>query len=215
MKESRMVFARITGKLICIALFSIVSLVCEAQDFYKNWDPEIIRKANTAAGSELLTDEERELILLTNLVRTDGPRFTQNILLPYLEGKKSTRYTRSLIRDLERIKDLEILHPEKDLILVADEHAEISGKRGTTGHQRFDSRYGPLLGKYSEIAENCAYGYVSAADILIQLLIDEDIPSLGHRKNLLNPAFNAIGVSIHPHKKYRYNCVMSFGKKVK
>jgi len=32
---------------------------------------------------------------------------------------------------------------------------------------------------------------------------------------MLNPEMNSIGVSIQPHKGYRYNCVMDFGKKGK
>lgn len=215
MKNKRIVFVRMYERLMFLAFFAILSLTCYAQEILKDWDEAIIKKANTAADFNSLTQEEKDLILLTNLVRSDGPFFAQSILKPYLEGKKTTRYTRSLIRDLEKIKDLEILYPQEDLIRVAVQHAEISGKRGTTGHQRFDTRYGPLLGKYSEIAENCAYGYSSALDILVQLLIDEGIPDLGHRKNLLNPNLNSIGVSILPHKKYRHNCVMSFGKKSK
>lgn len=206
---------RMVRKLIFAALISSSIMGTSAQKIYKDWDPEIIKKANTTINSDLLSEEEKKLILLTNLARINGPLFKETILEPYLQEEKSTRYIRSLKRDLEKIKDLELLSPEEDLIQVSIEHADRSGRSGTTGHQRFDKRYGPLLGKYNEVAENCAYGYNSAMDILIRLLIDEDIPDLGHRKNILNPNFNSIGVSIQPHKKYRHNCVMSFGKKVK
>jgi uncharacterized protein YkwD len=108
-----------------------------------------------------------------------------------------------------------MLKPTRELFTIAMEHAITSGKKGTTGHQKFEKRYNPLMQNYSEVAENCAYGYEHAKDILIRLLIDEDIPDLGHRKNILNPNFNAIGVSIQPHRKFRHNCVMSFGSKRK
>lgn len=200
--------------LFSLLLFPFTLQVIQAQGI-EGWPQEIISKANTARDNKSLSPEEKQLILLSNLARIDGERFTETILLPYLDGEKSSRYTKSLIRDLKKIENLDLLYPENDLIKVAREHSENSGKRGTTGHQGFNKRYGPLLGKYNEVAENCAYGYDRAKDILIRLLIDEDIPEMGHRKNLLNPNFNAIGISIMPHKKYRHNCVMSFGKKVK
>ena len=45
----------------------------------------------------------------------------------------------------------------------------------------------------------------------MQLLVDDKVPNFGHRKNILNPAFKKVGVSIRPHKVYHYNCVMEFG----
>lgn len=198
----------------------IVTLVVDAQtnadsfDLGK-WNKEVLTEANTAKDVNYLDEEEKELIFLTNLARLNGELFSETILDIYLKDKKSSRYTRSLYRDLKKVKNLPPLDPEEDLYKAALEHAETSGKRGTTGHQRFGKRYDPLMKNYNEIGENLAYGYRSAPDILIQLLIDEGIPDLGHRKNLLNPNFNSIGVAIESHKKYRFNCVMSFGKKVK
>ncbi|MFW5820808.1 MAG: CAP domain-containing protein, partial [Bacteroidota bacterium] len=153
----------------------------------KKWDKNLLTEANTAENADYLSTEEKQIIFLTNLARLNGEKFSETILDKYLENQKSNSYTRSLYRDLKKIKDLPVLKPGKDLYDVAEEHAVISGKKGTTGHQRFEKRYGPLLGKYNEVAENCAYGYESPLDIFIQLLIDEDVPDLGHRKNLLNP----------------------------
>lgn len=44
----------------------------------------------------------------------------------------------------------------------------------------------------------------------MQLLIDQDVPSLGHRENILGPVFNTLGVAIRPHAVHKYNCVMDF-----
>ena len=44
-------------------------------------------------------------------------------------------------------------------------------------------------------AECCSYGMHSAKDIVMQLLIDHDVPSLGHRENCLNNEYSKIGVS--------------------
>ncbi len=201
--------------LLFIKFIFIINLSLNAQDYLRKWDQNDLEKANTGKNTKYLTEEERQIVFYANLARIDGELFASTILDDYMKEEKSTRYTRSLYRDLKKIKELPVLQPENDLQEVAEEHAFNSGKRGTTGHQRFNNRYGPLMGKYTEVAENCAYGLEEPLDILIQLLIDEGIPDMGHRKNLLNPNFNSIGISIKHHKKFVYNCVMSFGKRVK
>jgi uncharacterized protein YkwD len=95
---------------------------------------------------------------------------------------------------------------------VAREHASWSGKKGYEGHKGFKQRFSPLMEKYNEVGENIYYGPYTPLEIVIQLLIDEGIEDLGHRKNLLSQKFNSIGVAIKPHKTYEYNCVMGFGQ---
>jgi hypothetical protein len=55
--------------------------------------------------------------------------------------------------------------------------------------------------------ENLSYGSRSGKDSLVQLLIDDGVPSRGHRNNIFNPAFHVVGVGIAAHKSYRWmNC---------
>ena len=203
--------------LFCLIafLYSFYYILPTSVNPWDKWDATTITRANTAAGLDYLTEEERQVILLTNLARIDGPRFTSSFLNTYQKNKKPTRYSRSLVRDLRKVKGLQPLNPEQDLYEVALGHAIESGKTGHTGHRNFDRRFKPLLGKYNRVAENCAYGFDKAMDIVIQLLIDENISNLGHRKNILSPEYNSTGVSIQPHKTYKYNCVIGYGKKVK
>ncbi len=204
-----------TVKVLIFAFLLGIPLVLPAQrsNLYDGWEQAVIDRANTAQKDDYLSEEERNVILLTNLARTDGSLYTETILARWLKGKKSSRYTRSLIRELKNTSGLTLLTSQKDLYNIAKGHAVVSGKRGTAGHQRFEKRFGPVMTTYTMVAENCAYGYDHAVDIVNSLLIDEGIKSLGHRKNMLNPDFNSIGVSIEPHKKFRYNCVMDFGRK--
>lgn len=181
----------------------------------KLWDKDVIAKANTAKNADYLSSEEKKVILYTNLARLDGQHFAETFLTTYLQNAKPTSYTRSLYRDLKKVSNLPPLMPEKDLYLAANGHALKSGKRGTIGHQGFDARFKPLMGDYNAVAENCAYGYDRAIDIVVGLLIDEGIKNLGHRKNMLDPVYNSVGVSIENHKSYKYNCVMDFGRKIK
>ncbi len=195
-------------------LFCMMSIMLHAQDatLFKGWDKAVTAGANTAADAGYMTEEEKGVVLLTNLARIDGPLFVETVFARWLEHEKSTDYTRSLVRELKKTSGLTPLVPQRDLYDIARGHAIKSGKRGQTGHQRFEKRFKPVMGKYSRVAENCAYGYDKALDIVIGLLVDEGIRDLGHRKNMLNKDLNSIGVSIQPHKNYRYNCVMDFGR---
>ncbi len=191
------------------------NLALEAQNeySYSGWEDSVVARANTGEGCEFLNRDEKKVVLIANLARADGALFSETFLRQYLilKEKEPDRYTRSLYRDLKDVKELPMMVPEKDLYDVARGHATQSGKKGYEGHKGFKNRYDPVMNRYMEVGENIYYGEYTPEEIVMQLLIDEGIEDLGHRKNLLNPRFNSLGVSIKPHKEYKYNCVMSFG----
>jgi uncharacterized protein YkwD len=78
-----------------------------------------------------------------------------------------------------------------------------SGKSGSYGHHRVHCVDG-------FDAECCSYDCQTGLTITLQLLIDQDVPSLGHRKICLDDEFTKIGVSIKPHSNYNYCCVLDF-----
>jgi uncharacterized protein YkwD len=161
------------------------------------------------------TEEEIKLLVLINYCRTEPKQFLNEYVRPYLEENEleNVPESRSLVRALEKLKPLKPMQFADDLQTVAREHAVDMGKKGLTGHKGFSSRYKKHANRYDEVAENCSYGFDGALDILMQLLIDEDIADLGHRKNLLASAYNYIGIHIAPHKTEVWNCVMAFGGK--
>lgn len=199
--------------LLLLFLWTAASTARAQGELFRDWDTLSLVRANTAAGIPYLSDDERSVILLTNLARLNGPLFAKTFLDRYMElsGTKASDYTRTLYLELEGIRDLPVLVPERDLFQVAREHAINAGKRGYAGHKGFNKRYKKALEKYSSVGENCDYGNHSPLQIVMLLLIDEGIEDLGHRRNMLDEHFNSIGVSIKPHKVYDYNCVMSFG----
>ena len=202
---------------IYLVLFLVLPLSLMAQsDPWSAWDADVIRSLNSASDREYLNEEEKKVILFMNMARHDGPLFELTFLNSYIQEKQqeNNSYVRSLRKDLKKISRLSPLMPEQDLTAVAQGHAQKSGENGTTGHQDFNSRFEPLLGNpYNHVGENCSYGYEQAIDIVISLLIDEGIKSLGHRNNILATDFNSVGVAIRPHRKYRTNCVMDFGSR--
>jgi uncharacterized protein YkwD len=200
--------------LLLLILFPVFHVSAQKRiddKIWSQWDSTTIAKANTAADADYMTSEEKLVILITNLARINGQLFSETFLNSYLEGEEKDKYSKSLYKDLKPVKNLPLLHPENDLYKIAEGHAIKSGKSGKLGHQGFDARFKPVMKKYNRVGENCAYGFDTAFDIALQLLIDKDVKDLGHRVNMLSKDFDSIGVSIQPHKTYRYNCVMDFG----
>ena len=209
-------------KLSAIALLLILfALKSASQSVFDNhdtinypfnlWNDLVIETTNTAKNAAYLTNEEKNIIWLCNLARFDGKLFSKTFLKEYIEKNqvRYTSYVKSLFSDLKKTKELPLYKPDKRIYGLAKEHAVWSGKRGKTGHKRFQDR--AKRSKHSKFAENAQYGDFISIDIVMDLLIDEGIQSLGHRKNILSPLYKYIGVSIQPHKVYKYNCVMDFG----
>lgn len=208
-------------KLGIIFLFiSFIGLKLSAQSVFDNvdtlkypyhlWSEEVIEAANTAKNTNYMSEEEKNLIWLSNLARFDGYLFGKTFLKDYIETHqiKYTSNVKSLFKDLSKSHKLPMLKPDKGMYALAKKHAEWSGKKGKTGHQRFNER--AKKSGHSKYSENCQYGYFTAIDILIDLLIDDGVPSLGHRKNILNKEMMYTAVSIQPHKVYKYNCVIEY-----
>ncbi len=204
--------------------FFIFVLVLNAQSslsLLPEWTEDEIIKANTGANIPYLTPEEKEIILLTNLVRINPLKFSRTYLEKYLnesEMERSSWYVTGLQTTLSTMSALHPLKPSKKLCSAAAFHAEDMGRTGKIGHTSSDGtpmdtrlyRYVPKA-KVKALSENCQYGYKNPFSIFMDLLVDEGIESLGHRLNILDPDMEYIGVAIRPHSTYRINCVQDFG----
>jgi len=203
-------------KCIVFALLLLGTHCLHSQSpVWDSWDPDVVRSLHTAAGIGYLTEEEQKVVLFMNMARHDGTLFASTFLDAYVEENKleNSSYLRSLYKDLKKTSGLVPLVVEGDLTSVAQGHADQSGRTGHVGHKNFDKRFELLKGNpYTAWAENCSYGHKDAVDIVISLLIDEGIKGVGHRLNILNEAFNSVGVAIYPHKTYKTNCVIDFGE---
>ncbi len=96
------------------------------------------------------------------------------------KGATSEDNKRSLIADLNKITAVAALKPDKVMFDLALCFAKASGEKGQVGHDR--SATGCAAG-YA--AENISYGDLNTLDVFMSLLIDEGVPSLGHRTNCL------------------------------
>lgn len=163
---------------------------------------------------------EKEVLYYTNLLRSNPKKFSITYLKNYLDTVSKSYHSknvRSLQRDLKKTPALPLLKFNKTLHDFAIQHATTTGKKGKVGHRSvkgksYNNRIKPLFENFEYVGENIHYGSVDPLTIVIELLIDEGVPDLGHRKNLLDPSFNAAGVALKFHKKYRHNCVIEYGK---
>lgn len=175
------------------------------------WTKEQLKKANTAKYSYYMRSESRKAIQLMNLARMYPEKFIYAEALKYYRrtNVSANRYSLSLLSELSKNNIKKPLKPSLRLHFSSAIHSVYSYWTGHVGHDYFELRLKLVL-IFSNIGENCEYGSKSAEDIVFNLLIDEGVPSLGHRKNIFSREFNRVGISRKRHKDYVYNTVMDF-----
>ena len=219
LNEKKSNFKFILKLLVLIFAFKVKNLLGQSQELLlAKYKPAILNQTNTADSCDYLSDQEKKTIQICNLARTNGKLFVDNILLNYPEiiaNMDNNKYVGSLLTQMEKISNLPLLYPDYFYYKLAKQHATEMGLSGKTGHHGSEERFSKMMKKTDALkcGENCDYGYDKALDIVLHLLIDDGIASLGHRKNILDKDFNTIGVSIMPHQKYEYNCVQLFAAK--
>ncbi len=165
------------------------------------------------AAAEFMTEGERKAIAYTNLARLFPQKFDA-FYLDWLQQQDDEEgwekyqsgdlYYASLHADLLKMKPLKPIQASKKYWRAAHFWAQYSGKRGLLGHDR---PWYPV--KYE--AEVCAYNPSDdPMELILDLLIDEKIKSLGHRRILLGK-WTLAGASIQPNTGYGWCLVMDFG----
>jgi uncharacterized protein YkwD len=163
--------------------------------------------ANTKSAAAVNhNSEESEVLKYLNIARTRPQYFLQTYVLPN-NPDTGNSYVKSLIATLRTMKPVPALLPDEQMRMLALCHAEESGKTGYVGHTRQANC------KKGYNAECCAYGSYGrdeALHFVLQFLVDEGVPSLGHRDICLASWVHRVGISIQPHKTYGKNAVLDF-----
>ncbi len=175
-----------------------------------------------------LTELEKQVFYELNSVRRNPRAYAQHVkaLLQYFDGDLmkypgeiaiQTNEGRSAVEEcynvLMNTSPIDSIRPSRGLSLAAKDHVEDQGRTRKTGHDGSDGsspfdrmeRYGNWL---NTAGENIDYGNNDARRIVLSLLVDDGVASRGHRENILNSAYKAVGIACGPHKEYRYMCVM-------
>jgi uncharacterized protein YkwD len=167
---------------------------------YPEWNAPEYLIANSANNEDYLTTEEKQIYYYLNLARMNPKLFAETYLK---DLKESTDYFESsLYQELQKLKPLPILKPNRQLYESAHCHAKESGERGFVGHERFKC-------KEYFMGECIQYGESDALKIIIRLLVDKSTKSLGHRRICLG-TYKELGVAIEPHKTFEKNAVLDF-----
>lgn len=187
-------------------------------------------KLLVAGQTEYLSNLERRVVEEMNLARTnplgyagfirDLRQYYDGMLLK-IPGKIPVRTREGVpavdeaIRYLTQVKAVSALSVSEGMSRAARDHVNDQSRSGETGHHGADrsepfdrmERYGTWLGISGE---NIAYGDDDARMIVMQLIIDDGVPSRGHRDNIYNGEFKVSGVAFGSHPVYRNMCVITY-----
>ena len=214
-----------------LLLFILINLSAFGQDPSRN-----LSGIDTGRKASYLSNIEKDVILELNKVRTNPKKYAQDYLVPMkkLYSGKFLKYPDEIrlltkegidaldecIKILQNAKPVQKLTPYYGLYQAAKYHQEDQSKNGGIGHTSSDGKKLnqriEMFGNWSgQIAENIDYGTSDARKIVISLLIDDGVPSRGHRLNIMNQVYTSVGVAVGTHKKYSGVCVIDFAQEFK
>jgi hypothetical protein len=176
------------------------------------WKDAKYAACNTARNVKYLSATEKEIIYVLNLVRLYPRQFNRTVVAKWPNHTDASylstnNYYTSLVTLLDKMQPVGILTADSLSWISAKCHAITSGQKGYVGHDRQTETCGQQSKYWGEC---CHYGHNTALEIVMDLLIDKDVPSLGHRSICLSNSYKAVGVSIKPHSVYRFNTVLDF-----
>ncbi|RAX54478.1 hypothetical protein CCY99_03780 [Helicobacter sp. 16-1353] len=190
------------------------------------WDDSL----NTAKNAPYLSEVEKQVIFELNKARSNPARFAKEYLEPMVgqfNGKMIKKGNMNMmtnegvaavndaINALKAQKAVSPLQPSKGLSKAAQDFAKEQSQTGAMGHNGKDgstmkSRI-ESNGKWQKtIGENINYGSANANQIVVDLIIDDGVPTRGHRKNIYNDNYKVVGIGVNTHPKYKNVCVMDF-----
>lgn len=170
----------------------------------------IYKSSNKAAQS---------FIYWTNYARLYPKDFRDQALIPFikLQPNLKGKYANSLIKDLGNKSPLPYLEPQIQLTKAAELHADdIAQNNGRVSHESSDgSSFGDRMKKVGYkycSGENISLGKdTDGLSSLLLLYLDINLPDLGHRKNLFNPNYTKMGVSVKQLPNNQYLIVQELG----
>jgi uncharacterized protein YkwD len=136
-------------------------------------------------------------------------------------GRTPLRTEEGLAAYDEAIAFLESANPvgplrfNEGLARAARLHARDLGAHGTLEHvgsdgSRLSDRLNRLGTWHGLIAENIGTLEEDPRQVVIQLLVDDGVPSRGHRHNLFNPDLHQAGVGSAPHPDFQVVTVIDY-----
>lgn len=188
-----------------------------------------VRREAVPAQVDYLSQSERAMLDEMNRARANPAQYAAQIeqLKQTLKGNQIKVGSRMItlqegagvldeaIKFLQAARPLPPLSPAKGMCAGARDHVKDLGLSGNSGHKGTDgslpeqriSRYGNWQ---TSVGENIAYNSGDAREAVIGMLIDDGVPTRGHRKNIFNADFQVAGVAIGQPSSYGQMCVVTY-----
>lgn len=159
-------------------------------------------------GQALKNVPDNQVSALNKVVTSTGAK---------IDTQEGMSVVKDAIQFLKAQAPLKALAWNPYLAQKAKEMVAWQGAKGTTGHKRGNGK------TYSEekdwlnhglecAGENLHYGSDDLKQIVIDLIIDDGVPTRGHRHNIYNANFTDIGVALgEHHSPYNVMCTQDFG----
>lgn len=204
-----------------------IALICLSTVSTSSMSGSIVVDGTDPSTSNIAQD----ILAEVNRVRTDPAGYIQELrdVRKNINGDMLRKPDGTMWRTVEgvvavddAIKDLEKTSPLKPLsfsdglaeaagIQLADLKENISlghtGKDGSTPFARI-KRLGSL--KEDRWGENISFNHAVAKEVVLAFIIDDGVPSRGHRKNILKESFAEIGIAYGIANDKTPVCVMVF-----
>jgi uncharacterized protein YkwD len=189
------------------------------------------KTAAEAEDASLMGQMERAVLQEINWVRSDPQGYANQILVPLLsrfegqiyikpDGSRTQTYegvatVHEAISVLRNTKPMGLLRASRGLSLAARDHArDMSTQGDAIGHYGTDnSSLGDRAARYgafSSLGESVARGSSDAREFVLQNLLDDNVPSRGHRALLLSPNFTQVGIAVEKSSAPGSVCVIDY-----
>ncbi|MBU1221634.1 CAP domain-containing protein [Myxococcota bacterium] len=137
-----------------------------------------------------LNEYEEDVFYFTNMARTDPSGYATEYLTP---GASNGAY-----EELSVMTPVAPLEIHEGLTFIAKQHsADLNNNCNKLQHESCDgTSFADRVRPYysGSIAENAAWNYPTGESVVKGWIEDFNIPSLGHRRNLLNGSYQHIGI---------------------
>ena len=191
----------------------------------------MIKKITYKTTKQLNLDEiEKELFKLHNKIREDPQSYIPKLkdYLKYFRNKiyhppnedpiqtyEGPEAFEDAIQFLKTQKPVGPLELNENIVYACRDHVNDMGEKGLTSHEGTTTKnISERLEKYCEwdgaCSESIDFGFKTAENILINLLVDDGVNNRYQRLNIFNDKFKYIGIAIGSHREYGICVVIGY-----
>jgi uncharacterized protein YkwD len=177
----------------------------------------------------ILPDLEQGIVEEMNLARTNPTAYAEFLVerrqyfngnrlelpgeTPLMTNEGVAGYDNA-ISFLQSVRPRPVFAVSSGMSQAAEDLVREQRSQGGIGHGSGANDITGRLARYGTVGcgagENISYGSRTARDVVIQLIVDEDEASKGHRENMFNPDFLVTGVACGSHPDWRSNCTITY-----